>query len=478
LLAAAAFVSVWWPAHAHALDPPTVYDNFQNYPLGSRAAGMGGAYTALACDEAALHYNPAALGCANASRLELAANAYLIQAYSVPDAFGERNDIDAINFHSLPSIAGGVRILSEGEEDGSNRWVFGFNVVVPHSLILKIDPEHPEMPSILTGSIVDNIIALDVGVGWQINRYVAVGASIGGALRTYAAESHFFSTTSQRVPCGTGLTCGSFYLQTADQEALALGLRGKAGVRITPVDGLSLGLAVVSPSIDVFGTSELTGNVSYGLPDATGALIHDAVPFRYEGSSNLSMPLRLAFGIAYHAHPVTVSLDASLNFPHTVETVHELEQIIVEGFPELSQDIVDAAETVHERTWQPNVNLGAEFAIAEPVVLDVGAFTDLSSVSDDAVDEGQDRVHMFGGTLALGFPGRRARGWFGVSFEMGRASAKVIPGGIDLATLAQNGFAFTAESTITRWTLAGFIGSNYSFYEGDNEDPPPPKPKR
>jgi hypothetical protein len=47
---------------ASAVDVPTIYDNMHMFPVGSRAAGMGGAYTALSCDEAALHYNPGALG--------------------------------------------------------------------------------------------------------------------------------------------------------------------------------------------------------------------------------------------------------------------------------------------------------------------------------------------------------------------------------------------------------------------------------
>ena len=45
-----------------------------------RAAGMAGAYTALACDEGALHYNPASLSCAASSHLELTATAYVLQA--------------------------------------------------------------------------------------------------------------------------------------------------------------------------------------------------------------------------------------------------------------------------------------------------------------------------------------------------------------------------------------------------------------
>src|SRR5438552_4191742 len=89
---AASLVIAFASRNAGAASVPTIYDNYQMFPVGSRAAGMAGAYTALACDEGALHYNPAALACASDSHLELAANAYLIQAASVPNAVGRGQD--------------------------------------------------------------------------------------------------------------------------------------------------------------------------------------------------------------------------------------------------------------------------------------------------------------------------------------------------------------------------------------------------
>src|SRR6478672_6372102 len=81
----------------------TVYDNAQSIPIGGRAAGMGGAYTALACDEGALHYNPASLSCAAASHLELTANAYVLQGLRATGALGPGGNVTATTFHSIPS---------------------------------------------------------------------------------------------------------------------------------------------------------------------------------------------------------------------------------------------------------------------------------------------------------------------------------------------------------------------------------------
>src|SRR3954462_10138478 len=104
-----------WPSSARALSGPTVYDNAQMVPIGSRAAGMGGAYTALACDEGALHYNPASLSCAASSHLELSANAYILQGMQAKGALGKGADVSATTYHSIPSIVGAVRVLREGK---------------------------------------------------------------------------------------------------------------------------------------------------------------------------------------------------------------------------------------------------------------------------------------------------------------------------------------------------------------------------
>ena len=130
---------------AGAASPLTVYDNYQRFPIGGRAAGMGGAsYTALACDEAALHYNPAALACAASSRLELSANAYVVQGYAELNAIGKGNDISAVTYHPVPTIVGGVRVLSEGDPTTkSGELTFGLQVSVPQSVALKIDSRAP-----------------------------------------------------------------------------------------------------------------------------------------------------------------------------------------------------------------------------------------------------------------------------------------------------------------------------------------------
>ena len=479
LASALALAALGVAPSASAVDIPTVYDNMQSFPIGSRAAGMGGAYTALGCDEAALHYNPGALGCARSSRLELAANAYIIQSVSVPDAFGPGNDIDAVNFHSVPTIVGGVRVLADGDPvTGAGRLVFGLSVAVPHSLVLKIEPDRPDQPNSLSLSVLDNITTGDIGLGWQVTPYLSVGLSVGAGLRTASSRLDLLLLGPQ-VPCGVPLGSGSCYQflqQSTEEDVLAVGGRAKVGVRFTPTDSLSFGLSAASPSLDVFGRSKLSVITSTALSDGAGGDGFGPGLLRFEGTSDLSLPFRLAVGAAYSTKRFSIALDASLNFPRTIAEAAELEQVAIQGFEALPPSEVAGFEVIHDRTWQPNVNLGVELAVVDPVVIDVGAFTDLSSVSTRAtVEESADRIHMFGATLALGILGKQSRGWFGLSFETGVADAKVLQGDLDLQNVIASNFELRGDSTIRRWTLAGFIGSNYSF-AAEKEEPKGARP--
>jgi hypothetical protein len=457
-----------------AVNVPTIYDNAHNFPVGARAAGMGGAYTALACDEGAMHYNVAALACARSSRLELSGNGYVVQSMVVPDAYGNEQDISAYTFHTVPTIFGGVRVFRDADTpEGCGRVVAGLGVSVPASVVLSVDPSEPDDPEVprpasaVSFRVRDQLLAADLGIGWQATDWLALGLAIGGGMRTFDRRYDALLRGERLVSCGNMSACYPFIVDNAREEGFAIGGRAKVGVRITPVENFSLGLMFTTPTLNFGGSTSISFLVAGAGHDPAGLPSFGVLPVRLDGSSHLDLPARLAFGIAYALPGLVMSLDASLSFPTTVRPAADLEQTLIVGIPEASaDDLDDAGDRLElERTWQPNVNLGLEILLVEDVVLDLGGFTDFSSVPSNAVSE--DRVHMFGGTAALGVIGKKTRGWFGLSFEMGVADTKVLEGDLSLESLALTSAEQTADSTIRRWTLAGFIGSSYSFDEGD-----------
>lgn len=459
---------------AIATSPPTIYDNAQTYPLGSRAAGMGGAYTALACDEAALHYNPASLACAGHSRVELAANAYMLQHFNAPDSLGPDFDIRATTYHPLPSIAGFVRLLDKGDEHGVGAIGFGLNISVPRSIFLVVEPPDPTQRDYFQITVRDDLLAGDIGVGWQFSKTLAFGASIGGLMRTFQSHSAVLLVRDTPTPCGANSNCFDFVSTTTDTDLLAIAGRLKAGVRWTPAPQISVGAMLSSPTLDVYGRAKILESSSVGLSgmDAMGNVLsaYGAVPVRLKGASDLGLPARFAIGFAWTSPNFILSLDLSAGLPRTTAVAHDLEQIEVEGVPLLEEP---AEDTELKLGLQPNVNIGAEIGISDSIVLDVGFFTDLSSTSeDDLRADRADRIHMFGGSFALGLIGRQARSWFGLSFEAGSGTTRVLSQEFTFDQVAA-GNTTSMESSYSRWSLVGIIGSSYSFVE-DDELPPEP----
>lgn len=462
---AAFLFAVLVPQTAYAVGAPTVYDNYQNFHVGSRAAGMAGAYTALGCDEGALHYNAAALACAVNSRLELTANVYQLQSVSVPDAFGEGQDVSATTYHSLPAVAGMTKILLDGDADRIGRLVFGLSVEVPHSVAVSAEPAQPTKPNYIEFKVRDQILSGDIGLGYQINRRWAVGLTAGVMMRTTETRLSTLFTDTDPIPCSDQLTeCHNFYQSGAEQENLAVGGRFKAAVRWTPTRKLSVGLVVTSPTFSVYGNSKIVSLTSYGVSYPDGGQLEQAfgaVPLRLNGSSDVDFPLRVAMGVAYTTDRFTLSIDGSLNFPRNRDVAYDLIAEPIESVPTLE----DPQDQELFRTWQPNLNIGAEFKITDGVAVAAGAFTDMSSVSLRAVTEAnEDAVDMFGVSLALGMLGEQVSGWFGASFEYGSTTSKVYSGSLDFSQLVD--FEQDGLSRIERWNLAGFIGSSYSFPQG------------
>ncbi len=459
-----AAVAITWSSPARAVSPPTVYDNYQMVPIGSRAAGMGGAYTALACDEGALHYNPASLSCSDSSHLELSANAYVLQGLLVHGALGRGNDLSAVTYHSIPSIVGAVRVLSEGLARSDvatypKRFTFGFTVSIPATLALKIDPARAEKRDHLSFAIRDDLTAGDLGFGYQINREVSVGVALGAVLRSTEQHASWLLVRGSSTPCGAG-SCSDYLSFDNDRESYAVGARAKLGILVRPIDHFSFGFTLTTPTINIYGRAKESSTLARA--DGMGFA---AIPIRAEGKSEVGLPLRMAFGTAYVRRRYTFSADISVNFPQHARVFSDVKAQTIGGLgaPPSIPDVV------LERTFQPNINLGAAIPFGPERELDIGLFTDLSSVSPtDSARTGTDRVHMFGGSMALGLLGKESRAWFGLSGEIGSTTTRVPGRGFNferVSTVPRGALPDDGEATLVRWTLSGVLGSNYAFLE-------------
>jgi hypothetical protein len=441
---------------ANAAGDITIYDNAQSVPIGGRAAGMAGAYTALACDEGALHYNPASLSCAASSHLELTANAYVVQGLRSTGALGPGRNISASTFHSIPSIVGAVRIVREGREQTHfdtypERLTFGFAVSVPRTVALEVDTPNPTQANAVSCSIREELTAGDLGLGYQLTREISVGLSLGGVMRT--SERH-----AQWLLVKSGAS--DFLTFANDRSSLAVDARAKVGLLVRPYDNLSFGLVVTAPSVAVFGSAKESATFTTGANGMSAA-----VPLRASGKSEVALPARVAVGFAYVRRRYTFSGDFSLNFGREVRLAYDMKPEAIVGMPAPSA----VPDMVLTPVLQPNLNLGASVPFGKTKEVNIGFFTDLSSVSQRDVEQNSlSRVHMFGSSLTVGFLGKQARLWVGVAGTIGHTTARVPGRGFTferVSALPPGRLPDDGEATLVRWTATGILGSNYSFLE-------------
>ncbi len=452
-----------WSLSAAALGDVTIYDNAQGVPIGGRAAGMGGAYTALACDEGALHYNPASLSCAAASHLELTANAYVIQGMRATGALGPGENVTATTFHSIPSIVGAVRILSEGSERTyfdtyPERLTFGFTVSVPRTVALKMERPKASERNYVSSSIREDLTVGSLGLGYQFNKEVSIGIAFGGVLRTSERHSSTLLVRDQPSPCALG-NCNDFLATAEDRSSFAVGTHAKIGALVRPYKNLSFGLVLSAPSFHVYGHANDSSTISRA--DANG---YTAIPIRATGSSEVGLPARIALGFAFVKRRYTFSGDLSVNLPHRVRLAYDMKAEAIDG---LGTPVVP--DRVLSPGVQPNLNVGASVPFGTTKEVNIGFFTDLSSVSQSDIDNnGLSRVHMFGSSITLGLLGKQARAWIGASAEIGHTTLKV-PGRSftyeRVVTLPAGNLPSDNEASLVRWTVAGILGSNYSFLD-------------
>jgi long-chain fatty acid transport protein len=453
-----------WAVPAAALGDVTIYDNAQSVPIGGRAAGMGGAYTALACDEGALHYNPASLSCAAASHLELTANAYVLQGLRATGALGPGGNISATTYHSVPSIVGAVRILSEGKartffDTYPERLTFGFTVSVPRSVALKVDPPKPDERNYAAFSVREDLTVGDLGLGYQFNKEVSVGVAVGGVLRTSERHSSWLLVRDRASACAPG-ACNDYLTYTDDRSSLAVGAHVKLGLLVRPYKNLSFGLALTAPSFHVFGSAKESATLARA--DSGG---YAALPMRASGSSQVGMPARAALGFAFVKRRYTFSGDVSVNLPRDVKLAYGMTAQAIAGLGPPPA----VADVVMTPTIQPNLNVGASVPFGTTREINLGFFTDLSSVSQADIDKlGLSRVNMFGGSMTLGLLGKQSRAWIGVSGEIGHTTTKVPGRGFTYERVAAQpagSLPSDGDATLVRWTMTGILGSNYSFLE-------------
>jgi long-chain fatty acid transport protein len=401
--------------------------NFRPYIVGARAAGMGGAYTALADDGSGPYYNPAGIAFAERSSLSLSASVYGLVSGTIQNALGTGHDFNYSDLNTFPVSTAVVRKLAPDS-------AIAFSVFVPDAF--RIDDRDSIQGAQNAFFLSDEIQTVWAGLTYA-RRFgkLGIGASAFGLL---GSETQFLDLTAAGVPT-------RFVTITTRSDISTKGVVGAVGLRYDVSDQLHLGLSVYSPELGT-GTRRQFIRVAQATDQApAGGQITEIVADDLHATP--ALPVRVQGGIAWSSGALTLAADAILLGPRAVH-----DDLDREG---LDRNVVRHAVV--------DGSIGAELVVAGSFPIRIGAFTDFAATKEpeeeladrpDPNASNTDHVDRYGATFSLGYRTANTATTAGVMVSYG-AGHDVAPNNLDFSDLV--------PTTWTQTYAYLFIASTYEF---------------
>jgi hypothetical protein len=349
--------------------------NDEGVLIGNEAAMTGGAVTAMTSDGAAMWYCPAGIASVTRGQLDLSGSATQLRIADTPALLssattGRSADGGYIEVIGIPSAVALVRRLD-------SQFVLGFGIFTPgltnHTDRVSLTDDVAGM--VTRWQLVQQETTQSTFAGLTLAHTITptlrAGVTVFGLYRQTTLSTHTFGAVQDER--------GDFVLADGSSSLASLqsiGLELAGGIQWDIVPGLTLGVALRSPDLQLGSLSRTTSADIHPRPD-DGVLIVDPVD-----TSGLApnvqgiTPARLRVGLAIHGSRGWLAID--------VDAAHELS---VESLG------------IHRR-WTFNARIGGRYFVDENFSIGGGLFTDTSS-TQRVEAYGQTQTDFFGGSLGL-----------------------------------------------------------------------------
>jgi long-chain fatty acid transport protein len=388
--------------------------HYQDYPVGNRAAGLGGAFAAIANDPSGLFYNPAGIVDVTRNNLSVSTSLYGLESTS-PVGLASI-DIAHLALNIIPSEVGSTNIIGKPKLGESARAVWGLDVMVPSSRNASFQQQQQQGDSLRSNSETfrDQTLWAGLGAAYRWDDRWSFGLS--------AFVRHREISLNRRT---TGSAQSGEYLdETASLNAFDDSLLAILGAHYQLDTNWSFGLSFQTPSIDVRSGGQASGSrVQWAAGGASptheefaASTDKDDRAMKLETRTNGLFRLGAAYGLD---RLLTVTVDITVAMPVTYNRVQFRDASLQSWFP-LPLHIT--------RETTVNGSLGVEWLFTEHMSLAGGFFTNRSSSPTVKMSEtgevvgGRDalpHVDLYGGSLAWGWFGEHSLTRVGIAGSTG-----------------------------------------------------------
>ncbi len=411
--------------------------NIRPYLVGSRAAGMGGAATALADDGAGPYYNPGGIAFALASSLSLSASVYGLVSGTQKDGLSTGHDFTFSDINTFPVSTSAVfKWGPRAEPDGAPVNALAVSIFVPESEVLddrRTAGAETEFRTMSEQTIWAGMTyARRFGrLGLGVSGYVLIGTS----------------TASLDYNSMNSANSSDFFVVDARTDQTVVGLVGAFGARYDVSDHLKLGLSVFTQEAGIYQDRRYFGRAGIAAEDLGVAPGGAAIS---QGGLHASptLPWRIQLGAAWVTGLWTFAADAMFLLPLDV---HDDADRASEGL----------AEHI-KRNLVVNGSVGAEYVVRGKFPVRAGFFTDFAASPSPHDDFGNNpnttnytHVNRYGGSISIGYRTEHTATDVGTIISYGS--------GQTIRIEAAENFAVRHVTNTTDLFAYIFLASSYTF---------------
>ncbi len=387
--------------------------HFQGIPLGQRAIGFGGAFTAVADDPSAAFYNPAGLVTTSDSALSasLTLNAFdrqtIKRGYRTPlGAHDLKHDSDP----SLPVSGGFLKRLGKRDKSGERGHAIGLSTyaIDQRSLSFDVETLDAARTGIATLSVDRSSRTLWNGLSYAYRVSEVLSLGMSGFLsttRTHYREELITANLGAILPDSGSYAsdAGSWASHRVSTNVKNLVLRVGGLYQLNPK--LRLGAMVQPPSLHVRGQASVRQRLlDLDVGASEGRFLNvkqGGLPSRYP------LPWEIRLGAAYKPRTwLTLSLDTSLyGGAETRKSVRAVGRRSPDPETGAVADVGHFELENWRRKVSGNVSAGAEAVAWGMIAVRAGLFTSLSagpSVPQETSRYHAPDINRYGGALSLG----------------------------------------------------------------------------
>ncbi|MBI5889839.1 MAG: outer membrane protein transport protein [Nitrosomonadales bacterium] len=353
--------------------------HYNNMLIGDRAAGMGGAYTAISDDATGLYYNPAGIVYVGDKNFSASVNAYYSQSKKYENVFGNQS-FERNSSALLANYFGIVKPFG--------RYKIGFSYAVPDAVSENQNQVFTNITNLTSRFTInlnnrDSTYNFGPSIATEINDDLSVGITLYAHQRDAQLILNQFVESLDPNTSAPSARWENNYFRINET-----GIKPILGVSWSPAEKLSLGLSLSKTFVLNSSTSQQvtcydnsiydpTNNQATCFNGATAPTLQ--VPTHSNSGIKRDYPARLALGAAYFSsRDLLVTADWSY---HTA--------------------VNDPVYGDKVATY--NVAFGTEYYLTRKWAVRAGFFTNMSNAQDiqEGVTKIPEQINLYGASLSL-----------------------------------------------------------------------------